>query len=251
MKNRRLAVVTGGGQGIGKATAMAFVRAGYAVLIVEVDGEAAREVIQEPWARRWVRVVRADVSREPSVKAMVRAALEWRGRIDVLVNNAGISCGRPVTDLSLAQWNRVLGVNLTGVFLCAKHAAPHLAEVNGTIVNLSSTRALMSEPNTEAYSASKGGVVALTHALAVSLGPRVRVNCICPGWIEVGAWKKKARRQEAVLSEQDHRQHPVGRVGRPEDVASLVLYLAGPESGFMTGAVVPVDGGMTRKMIYV
>jgi NAD(P)-dependent dehydrogenase (short-subunit alcohol dehydrogenase family) len=109
----------------------------------------------------------------------------------------------------------------------------------------------MTEPNTEAYSASKGGIVALTHALAVLLGPEVRVNCISPGWIDTSAWQKRRGRKRPALSEADHAQHPAGRVGTPEDIASLAAYLASPEAGFITGANFVADGGMTRKMIYV
>jgi NAD(P)-dependent dehydrogenase (short-subunit alcohol dehydrogenase family) len=109
----------------------------------------------------------------------------------------------------------------------------------------------MSEKNTFAYSASKGGIVALTHALAVSLGPDVRVNCISPGWIDTSEWKKKSKRRIAELSERDHKQHPAGRVGRPEDIASLVAFLISPESTFITGSNFIADGGMTRKMIYL
>jgi NAD(P)-dependent dehydrogenase (short-subunit alcohol dehydrogenase family) len=109
----------------------------------------------------------------------------------------------------------------------------------------------MSEPNTEAYSATKGGILALTHALAISLGPDIRVNCISPGWIEVSEWQKQATRKEPELSEQDHQQHPAGRVGKPEDIASLAVYFASPEAAFITGANFVIDGGMTKKMIYL
>jgi NAD(P)-dependent dehydrogenase (short-subunit alcohol dehydrogenase family) len=109
----------------------------------------------------------------------------------------------------------------------------------------------MSEPDTEAYSASKGGIVALSHSLALSLGPHIRVNCISPGWIDVSGWKKKHIMKKGRLSAEEHSQHPCGRVGKPEDISSLILYLASPAAGFITGANFVVDGGMTRKMVYV
>jgi NAD(P)-dependent dehydrogenase (short-subunit alcohol dehydrogenase family) len=132
-----------------------------------------------------------------------------------------------------------------------KHAAPHLRRARGAIVNIASTRALQSEPNTEAYSASKGGLVALTHALAVSLGPDVRVNCVSPGWIDVSARRKRSRRKPEALRPEDRAQHPVGRVGTPEDVAELVAFLLSDAAGFITGQDFIADGGMTRKMIYI
>jgi NAD(P)-dependent dehydrogenase (short-subunit alcohol dehydrogenase family) len=141
-------------------------------------------------------------------------------------------------------------VNLTSHFLCSQLFAPALMQTKGCIINIASTRALMSEPNTEPYSASKGGILALTHSLAVTLGPRgVRVNCVSPGWIDTSAWQVKPT--PSGLRRRDHRQHPAGRVGRPEDVAAACLFLADPgASGFLTGANLVVDGGMTRKMIY-
>ncbi|MBP2313793.1 NAD(P)-dependent dehydrogenase (short-subunit alcohol dehydrogenase family) [Azospirillum soli] len=148
---------------------------------------------------------------------------------------------KPVTELTLEDWNRVIGTNLTGAFLTAKHCAHLLRANRGSIVNIASTRAHMSEPDTEAYAASKGGIVALTHALALSLGPEVRVNVVSPGWINVDP--------DAVLNEADHAQHPAGRVGTPRDVADAVTWLL--SAGFATGTEVVLDGGMTRKMIYV
>ncbi len=136
----------------------------------------------------------------------------------------------------------MLATNLTATFLLAKAAAEGLAQARGAMVTIASTRAHMSEPGTLAYSASKGGLVALTHALAITLAPNVRVNCISPGWIDTG--------KHGPLRPGDHAQHPAGRVGRPEDVAAAVAYLLAPEASFITGAELIVDGGMTRKMIY-
>lgn len=157
---------------------------------------------------------------------------------------------KPPEELSLQEWQRVLEVNLTGPFLCSRAFAPLLRTRHGSIVNIASTRALMSEPHTESYAAAKGGLVALTHALALSLGPEVRVNCISPGWIDVTPWAKRSRRHPQPLSRRDHAQHPAGRVGRPEDIAAMVLYLASDRAGFITGENIVIDGGMTRKMIY-
>ncbi|HSW64839.1 MAG TPA: glucose 1-dehydrogenase [Dissulfurispiraceae bacterium] len=246
----RVAVITGGGQGIGKAVTKRLLEAGAKVVIAEIDEEAAHEVEQEYADLGTVRFIPADVTDEASIKVLMEETFRLFGRIDILMNNAGISANRSITDLPLETWNKVLAINLTGTFLCSKHAAPYLARQQGVIINMGSTRTLMSEADTEAYSASKGGIVALTHALAISLGPKVRVNCISPGWIEVSPWKKKKFRKMPGITEADSMQHPVGRVGTPEDIASLVCYLASPESGFITGSNIVVDGGMTRKMIY-
>ena len=247
----RVALITGGAQGIGKAIGRRFLAEGARVALVDVDAEAGEETRKEFAALGEAVFLPGDVGLEAPARRAVRKAAGLFGRLDVLVNNAGIGIGKPITELTLKEWNRVLAVNLTGAFLFARHAAPHLRKSRGAIVNIASTRALMSEPNTEAYSASKGGIVALTHALAVSLGPEVRVNCISPGWIEVGAWRKRRARKQPAHSEADRAQHPVGRVGTPEDIAALAAYLVSSEAGFITGANFVADGGMTRKMIYV
>jgi NAD(P)-dependent dehydrogenase (short-subunit alcohol dehydrogenase family) len=242
---QKCALVTGGAQGIGLGIAQALAERGYEVAVADIDGEAGRE--------SGFFYVRCDVSREPSVRASVRAVLQRFGRLDALVNNAGLAdpAGPPLEKLSLAQWNRRLGVNLTGAFLMAKHCVPHLRKSRGAIVNISSVRALQSEPNNEAYNTSKGGLIALTHALAISLGPQVRVNCVSPGWIDVSQWKKRRARRAAKRSRADHEQHPVGRLGRPEDIAALVAFLLSDTAGFITGQNFIADGGMNKKMIYV
>lgn len=249
LKDRRV-LITGGGQGIGRAMARRFLEEGAAVAIAELDVEAGREMVAEYAALGEIQAIPADLADPAAVQGAVEQAALALGGLDVLVNNAAISANGPLQDLRLEDWNRVLAVNLTAPLLAAKYAAPHLARQGGCIVNLASTRAFMSEPGTEAYSASKGGIVALTHALAVSLGPAVRVNCIAPGWIETRDWQKHSRRRSPAHSPEDQAQHPVGRVGRPEDVAALAVFLASDEAGFVTGACFTVDGGMTRKMIY-
>ncbi|MEI7037382.1 glucose 1-dehydrogenase [Fulvimonas yonginensis] len=249
----RVVLVTGGAQGIGRGIAQAVLGAGGRVLIGDLDREAGRACLDAWRVGERAAFVPLDVAREASVQRWVQAALERFGRIDGLVNNAGIAEPHraPLASLALADWNRYLATNLTGTFLCSKHALPALAEAGGAIVNIASTRALQSEPDTEAYAASKGGMLAFTHALAVSAGPAVRVNAILPGWIAVDGWKKPGERRTPKLSRKDHAQHPAGRVGMPQDIGALAVYLLSPQSGFVTGQRFVVDGGMTVKMQYV
>lgn len=250
MKMDKVAIVTGGAQGIGKCIAKTFLEKNVAVVILDSDKEAGKETEKEYAPFGNIKFIATDIADEASVKAAIKFTVTQYGKISYLINNAGIMIRKPIEKLSVKEWNQVIGINLTGAFLCAKHAAPFLKKERGAIVNLASTRAFMSEPNTESYSASKGGIMALTHALAISLGPKVRVNAISPGWIEVADWKKKSKRHTPKHSETDLSQHPVGRVGVPQDIAAMVWFLVSNESGFMTGSNVMIDGGMTHKMIY-
>lgn len=251
-RTRPVALITGGAQGIGRAIVSALLQQGWQVMIADIDGEAGMECLHLFDNLGPVSFQPTDVAREDQVRKLMQVTRETLGPIKLLVNNAGLSSPftGPLEDLDLSTWQRYLDVNLTGVFLCSKLAAADLRETQGSIINLGSTRALQSEPDTEAYAASKGGVLALTHSLAISLGPDVRVNAISPGWIEVGEWQKASSRYQPFHSQDDHQQHPVGRLGKPEDVAGLVLWLASDLAGFVTGQNFVLDGGMTRKMIY-
>lgn len=243
-------IVTGGAQGIGKIISKQLHEKGFFVSVFDIDDEALIEFKSENDSEDIV-FFQTDISDEESVSDSIMQSMEKSGNISGLINNAAIQINKPITELSLEEWNRVISTNLTGTFLCAKHAAPFLKKSNGNIINISSTRAFQSEPNTEAYSASKGGILALTHSLAVSLGPEIKVNCISPGWIDVSGIKKKSKANQIELSKADQLQHPAGRVGKPEDIANMVLFLLNPENDFITGQNFVIDGGMTRKMIYI
>lgn len=249
-----MVLVTGGAQGIGRAIAQGVLGAGGRVAIGDLDADAGRACLAEWKAGDDALFRRVDVMRERSVGAFVDAALARFGRIDGLVNNAGMVDPQvpPLPELEFAEWNRRLS-SLHGAFLCSRHALPALSRSpgGGAVVNIASTRAHQSEPHGEAYAAAKGGLLAFTHALALSAGPQVRVNCISPGWIATEAWRGPQRRRQPKLSPRDHAQHPAGRVGTPEDIATLAVYLLAPAlSGFATGQEFIVDGGMSRKMQY-
>lgn len=249
MLNRTLegktAIVTGGERGIGRGITERLLAGGMRVCIAGIDTEAAGKFLREAEAGERLLFHRTDVAEEEDVAEMLRATLDAFGHLDAMVANAGnASPGRtPVEKLSLEEWNRYIAVNLTGCFLCAKHAFPELRKTSGSMVLMASTRALQSKPHNTAYSASKGGVIALTHALATSGGPDIRVNCISPGWIHL-------EHHRAQLREEDHLQHLTGRVGRASDIAAMTAFLLSEEAGFITGQNFVVDGGMTKKMIY-
>jgi len=248
----RTAIITGGGQGIGRVVTQYLLTHGYRVAIWESDTDALAE-LREAFKASAAQIlfVSCDVSSEMNVRKAAEQTVSHFGQIDALINNAAIMSEKSIDKLTLDEWNRVIGTNLTGAFLCAKHTASYLAQQKGSIINMGSTRAFQSEPDTFPYSASKGGILALTHSLAVSLGPDIRVNAISPGWIDVSALKKKSKAKPDELRPEDHAQHPAGRVGQADDIARMILFLIAPENNFITGQNFIVDGGMTRKMIYV
>ncbi len=245
-------IVTGGAQGIGRGIVEYLLDRKCQVVMSDIDIEAGEELVEHLARPESLLFVHTDVSKERQVMQCITETLRFTGRIDGLVNNAGIADpnNAPITELLLDDWEKILRTNLTGSFLMVKYAAPYLSIKHGAVVNIASTRALQSEANTEAYAASKGGLVALTHAMAISFGSRIRVNAILPGWIDVSSLKKKSARKQVHFSRQDHEQHPVGRIGTVEDIAALTGFLLSDASGFITGQQFIADGGMTRKMIY-
>ena len=220
----KVAVVTGGAHGIGKAIAEAFRDEGAAVEIIDIaPGE------------HYI----GDISKKETLEAFTQTVLGKHGRIDFLINNA-LPLMKGISDCTYEEFQYALSVGVTAPFYLSKLFAQHFAP-GGVIINISSSRDRMSQPQTESYTAAKGGIAALTHALAVSLAGRVRVNSISPGWIDTAY-----RTYEGP----DATQQPAGRVGHPMDIAHMVLFLCSDKAGFITGENICIDGGMTRQMIY-
>lgn len=253
----KAAIVTGGAQGIGRGIVERLLADSWAVAAVDADAVALRELAAAHAPKRLF-THPADVGDEDAVATAFAALAAWQRErampvaLDLLVSNAGRAdpVSGPIEKLSLANWRKWQDSHLTGGFLTTRAAIPLLRESQGSIVLIASTRALQSEPDCEAYAAAKGGLVALAHALAISLGPDIRVNAILPGWIETGPWAKSSKRRDPDHRPIDRDQHPAGRVGTPEDIAAAIAFLASEGAGFITGQQIVIDGGMTRKMIY-
>lgn len=237
----KVAVVSGGAKNIGKGIALRLLSEGWDVGVIDIDKESLEKMVDSEKLLKFY----GDVSLEKDVRKFYDYVKKEFGRLDLIVNNAAIGGFKNFLELTVVEWKKVIDINLTGYFLMSRLGAPLILENpgQGVIVNISSTRAIMSEPGNEAYSSSKAGILGLTHALANSLGPKIRVNAISPGWI---------LHEKETITEKEHLQHPVGRAGKISDIAELVLFLSDEsKSGFITGANFVVDGGMTRKMIYI
>lgn len=233
MFTNKLVIVTGAAQGIGKSIAGHFTEQGAKVIGLDIE-----EVNIEG-----VEFMKCDVGNFQQVTDTMKKIHEKFGAIHVLINNAGVSKFQSLWDIEEEDWNGILDTNLKSVFICSREAARYMSEDIRSIVNMASTRAFMSEPHTELYSASKGGIYALTHSLAASLSEKgIRVNSIAPGWIHTGA--------KSELRDVDREQHWSGRVGDGSDIARACLFLCNPENSFITAECLTIDGGMTRKMIY-
>ena len=246
----KVALVTGAASGIGRATAALFGQEGAKVMCADVDGEgAARMARQIADGGGEAASVQADVSRAADCERMVGETVARWGRLDVLVNNAGIYFILPLTQVPEEEWDRLIDINLKGVYLGCKYAIPQMvSQDKGVIVNTASIAGLRGAANWTTYCASKGGVVQLTKALAVELARlNVRVNCVCPGIIDTGMFDQAvnmARVDKAELAATIGKAHPMGRIGRPEEVAAAILFLASEDASFITGVALSVDGGL-------
>jgi NAD(P)-dependent dehydrogenase (short-subunit alcohol dehydrogenase family) len=241
----KILAITGGGQGIGRGIALRFAQSGYAVSILDADEKGGREAREKIEALGGAALfIRGDVSRERDVDDWLGQTAAKLGCPDVLVNNAGIDRNGPFLKLSAADFDRVIGVNLRGTFLCSQIAARLMIKQKsrGAIINIASTRAFMSEANTEAYSASKGGIMQLTKSLAVAWASEgIRVNAIAPGWIATEMTRGLV--SDTTRSAHILERTPQKRWGDPADIAGVVVFLCSDAARFITGAILPIDGG--------
>lgn len=242
----KVAIITGGASGIGRATALLFAREGAAIAIADVnrDAECVAHEIAQAGGRAFAAV--ADVTRAVDCRHIVDRTLSEFGRIDILFNNAGITRRATILDLREEDWDRVMAVNVKSIYLLSREVIPHMEKQgSGSIVNTASGWGLAGGAKAAVYCASKGAVVLLTKAMAIDHGPRIRVNCICPGDTDTGMLRNEAQQ----LGEEDARffadaaKRPLGRVGKPEEIAQAVLYLASDAASFVTGTALVVDGG--------
>jgi hypothetical protein len=242
----KVVLVTGGANGIGREITKAYCEKGAKVIIADNDKENGLKTETELRSKGYdVLFYNIDLKAPLEIEEMFKFIIKKYGKINILINNAGIGRFKSLYEMTVNDWDEVINTNLRGTFIASREFAKYNKNTKyGRIINIASTRYLMSEPNTEAYSASKGGIVALTHALAITLSKEnITVNCISPGWIETGNYEE--------LRPIDHEQHPSLRVGKPEDVARICLFLSDKDNDFINGENIVVDGGMTKKMIYI
>jgi len=243
----RVAVITGAGSGIGRASALEFAREGARVVVADLNLAGALETVRQIEADGGQALaVETDVALPESVQTLVAQTLETFSQVHVLLNNAAIQVNKTVEDTTVEEWNREINVNLGGVFLCSKFFLPHLRQTRGCIINMSSVNGFFVEPRCAGYCATKAAIIGLTKAMAIDHGKEgIRVNCICPGYIDAGlAWGYfEAQPDPAAARAAAGKLHALWRIGRPEEVARVAVFLASDEASFMTGSAVVVDGG--------
>ena len=243
----RTAIVTGAGSGIGKSIAIAFAAEGAHVVVVDLDAARAQKTSKEIQERSGQAThFCTDVSDPDSVAALARKVVDQFQKIHILVNNAAIQVSKTVVEMSVEEWNRQMAVNVGGVFLCSRSFLPHLRQTRGVIINLSSVNAFFVEPSCAGYCATKAAILGLTKAMAIDHGREgVRVHAICPGYIDAGLAESyfQSQADPARARAEAGRLHALGRIGRPEEVARLAVFLASEDASFMTGSPIIVDGG--------
>ncbi len=247
----KVAIITGGQRGIGFAIAQRFAREGAHVVIADIDDASQVATTISATAKNVVQSIKTDVGSEREVQALVKKTLKLHGRIDILINNAGVEFAKPITTTTEEEWDRLMHVNLKGVFLCAKTVIPAMRQSGGgVIVNVSSELGLVGEANVAAYCASKGGVVMLSKAMAIDHGPEgIRVNCLCPGPVTTQLLEDvfTSAPDPAAMRRTFEANTVLKRLGTPEEIAAAALFLACDESAFMAGADLVVDGGWTTR----
>ena len=251
-KDSRVAFVTGGASGIGRAIVLHFSAHGYSTVVADVDQERGRQLEQELKAQgRAVHFIATDVRNENSIQEAIQHTIDEYGRMDVLVNNAGIERYRAADEYTSEDWQAVHETNLRGSFFCSKYAAPHLKQTRGNIVIISSVQAFATEKDISIYAATKSGLLGLARGMALDFaGAGVRVNCICPGAIHTGmidsALKDEPDMSAAISA--IGQKIPLGRIGQPEDIARAAFFLASDEASYITGTTLVVDGGLLSRL---
>lgn len=246
-KNKRV-LITGASRGIGRATAEAYLSAGARVAINGRSNSSVSEALAELDAGDRVVAAPGDVAEVSGCEALVKAAIDGLGGLDILVNSAGMFSQISMGDSDEAFWDSTMDTNVKGTYFCSRAALPGLKESNGNIINLASTAGLQGYTNATVYCASKGAIVNLTRAMAMELAPTVRVNCVCPAVIDTDMTRNEFTTSEAEADAEmaaKGEQYPMQRIGTPEEVASAILYLSSSDAGFITGIALPIEGGYT------
>lgn len=245
----KVAIVTGSKQGIGAGIAGVFSQEGASVVVADIEEDGGLKKADELGAAENKAIfVKADVSDSRSVQNMIDTTIETFGKLDILVNNAGYHISKNIEDTSEGEWEFIINTNLRSTFLCSKYAIPHLRKTKGSIINISSMVGLVGQPNAGAYSATKGGQIAMSKGMAIDFAPDgIRINVICPGWIQtplVEDWFGQQSDPDASRK-YIYGIHPLGRIGTPEECGKAALFLACDDSSFVTGTTIALDGGVT------